>query len=78
MENSLFLNEGSNNIGPLKLFKTLKLFPVVSIAIAKWVETLLSRKIHSDVGQANAKRDQLFIDPLLCCGVHLNYGYLLT
>ena len=61
MENSLFLNEGSNNIDPqaLKL-----LFPVALIAIAKRFESLLSRKNHINVGQTNTKRDQLFIDPL--------------
>lgn len=56
MENSLdlFLNEGSNNIDPLR-----PLFPVALIATAKRVEPLLSRKIPNDVRQSNIKRSAL-------------------
>ena len=73
LENSLFFKEGSNNIDPLKL-----LSPVALVATAKRVEPLLSRKFHIDVGRANTKRDQLFIDPVLCCGIYLNYIWVLV
>lgn len=82
MENSLFLNEKSSNIDPLKL-----LFSVVLIAIAKRVEPLLSRKIHIDVGKQIQKETcsssilfcaAVFISITDACSLKLQFTFILN